>query len=81
MYRSRQSRSAIRPRFASHPRRLAVERFERRDMLHGGDDLSPSAMPDFELTDLNPTSPRFGEVVSPRDYLQKVSGWYFTHST
>lgn len=81
MRRSRQLRTAIRPIVAFHSRRLAVERFERRDMLHGGDVLSPSAMPDFELTDLNPTSPRFGEVVSPRDYLQEVSGWYFTHST
>ncbi len=81
MRRSRQLRPANRPRVAFHPRRLAVELFERRDLLHGGDILSPSAMPDFDLADLNPTSPRFGEVVSPRDYLQQVSGWYFTHST
>jgi hypothetical protein len=78
---SRQLRPANRPRVAIHTRRLAVERFERRDMLHGGDTLSPSAMPDFDLADLNPSSSRYGEVVSPRDYLQQVSGWYFTHST
>ena len=35
---------------------------------------------DFSLEDLNPTSPRYGEAVSPRDYLQKVSGWYFLHA-
>ena len=35
---------------------------------------------DFSLKDLNLTSPRFGEMVSPRDYLQKVSGWYFLHA-
>jgi hypothetical protein len=38
-------------------------------------------MPDFHLNDLNPASPRIGQSVSPRDYLQQVSGWYFTHST
>jgi len=36
---------------------------------------------DLAPTDVNPTSPRTGEPVSPRDYLQKVSGWYFGHAT
>jgi hypothetical protein len=36
--------------------------------------------PDFSLTDVAPESPRFGQQVSPRDYLGKVSGWYFGHS-
>ncbi len=36
---------------------------------------------DFVLEDLNPTSPRFGDALSPRDYLGEVSGWYFIHST
>lgn len=36
---------------------------------------------DFSLNDENPTSPSFGQAVSPRDHLQKVSGWYFTHAT
>lgn len=39
------------------------------------------ARPDFLLTDLNPASLRFDEPVSPRDYLGKVSGWYFGHSS
>lgn len=43
--------------------------------------LSAEPVIDFGLEDVNATSPRFGEVVSPRDYLQKVSGWYFGHST
>ena len=44
--------------------------------------LDPAAMaPDFALVDQNPNSPRVGEVVSPRDYLEQVSGWYFTHAT
>ena len=38
-------------------------------------------MTDFSLTDVNPTSPRSGEAVSPRDYLEKISGWYFGHAT
>jgi hypothetical protein len=40
-----------------------------------------AAMPDFQLTDLNPNSLTAGELVSPRDYLQTVSVWYFGHST
>ncbi len=38
-------------------------------------------VPDFALVDENAGSDRFEEAVSPRDYLEKVSGWYFTHAT
>ena len=38
-------------------------------------------LPDFSIADVNPTSPRFGDQVSPRDYLEAVSGWYFGHAT
>ncbi len=38
-------------------------------------------VPDFALPDVNPTSLTSGLEVSPRDYLQKVSGWYFGHAT
>ena len=38
-------------------------------------------MPDFTLLDVNPGSPRFGQAVSPRDYLGQVSAWYFGHAT
>ncbi len=38
-------------------------------------------VPDFHLADVNPGSARYGQDVSPRDYLGKVSGWYFGHST
>jgi hypothetical protein len=37
--------------------------------------------PDFSLLDVNPASPTSGQPVSPRDYLQRVSGWYFGHAT
>ena len=40
-----------------------------------------NALPDFSLIDVNDTSPTASERVSPRDYLEKVSGWYFTHAT
>lgn len=36
---------------------------------------------DFALTDLNPGSDRYGDTLSPRDYLTRVSGYYFIHST
>jgi len=38
-------------------------------------------VPDFALEDLNPGSVRYGQVVSPRDYLEQTSGWYFIHAT
>jgi len=36
---------------------------------------------DFSLMDVNPSSPRFNQAVSPKDYLKQVSGWYFGHAT
>ncbi len=44
-------------------------------------DLPDEAVPDFTLTDVNTHSATFNEGVSPRDYLEQVSGWYFGHST
>jgi hypothetical protein len=38
-------------------------------------------VPEFALLDLNPSSLTFEQPVSPRDHLEKVSGWYFTHAT
>ena len=45
----------------------------------GGGDTGegPEMVADFSLEDLNPESPRFGEMISPRDYIEEVSGWYF----
>ncbi|GAB4132068.1 MAG: hypothetical protein Kow001_24880 [Acidobacteriota bacterium] len=34
-------------------------------------------VPDFQLQDVNPGSPRHQQPVSPRDYLLQVSAWYF----
>lgn len=36
---------------------------------------------DFGLVDVNSTSSTYEQVVSPRDYLKQVSGWYFGHAT
>ena len=44
-------------------------------------EAGPNARPDFSLTDVNSSSLTAGEQVSPRDYLEQVSGWYFTHAT
>ena len=44
-------------------------------------EISGVALPDFSLTDVNANSPRNQQAVSPRDYLGKISAWYFGHST
>lgn len=36
---------------------------------------------DFSVLDVNPNSATFDQPVSPKDYLMKVSGWYFGHAT
>jgi len=38
-------------------------------------------VPDFSLTDTNPTSDRYDTQVSPRDLQEQISGWYFGHAT
>jgi hypothetical protein len=35
----------------------------------------------WALSDVNPTSPTFEQVVSPADLIGQVSVWYFGHST
>ena len=34
-------------------------------------------MPNFSIADVNPAATTFGQSVSPRDYLDKISAWYF----
>lgn len=41
----------------------------------------PDRVPDFSIVDVNPNSSAYGDSISPRDYLGKVSCWYFGHST
>jgi hypothetical protein len=49
----------------------------------GGNNDPPSgeAVPDFSLQDVNPTSSTYDQAVSPRDYLEQVSAWYFGSAT
>ena len=39
------------------------------------------AAPEFELVDVNLTSPRSGELISPRDYRHQVTAYYFGDPT
>ena len=36
-----------------------------------------SVVPDFQLLDVNPNSPRYKQTVSPRDYRLQISAYYF----
>ena len=36
---------------------------------------------DLALTDVNPTSPTYEQMLSLEDYEGSVSAWYFGHST
>lgn len=46
-----------------------------------GPTTNGEAVPDFALVDENATSATGGTAVSPRDHLQRVSAWYFSHAT
>jgi hypothetical protein len=66
-------------------RNLRLEPLEPRHLLHGAGETfgavlgegEAAPMPDFTLTDVNAGSPTANQGVSPRDYLEQVSGWYF----
>ena len=47
----------------------------------GSVEPGPNAVVDFSLPDTNPSSPTVGQTISPRDYLQQISGWYFIKAT
>jgi len=36
---------------------------------------------DFVFTDLNPTSSTHDQTISPRDYINSVTAWYFAGAT
>lgn len=50
-------------------------------LLSDGGQHQGGVVSDFALPDVNPASPSFQRNVSPRDYLGKVSAWYFGHSS
>jgi len=43
--------------------------------------LGANAVADFSLIDVNLASSTAGQNISPRDYLQQISGWYFIKAT
>lgn len=73
----------------SVPRRLLPALLVAAALLCGCSDDDPAGpgvppaglVPDFALKDVNPTSATYDADVSPRDYLQQVSAWYFGHAT
>ena len=51
------------------------------DFTVDGSTTAATAVPDFELPDVNPNSPSLDENISPRDLMGQVSGWYFIKAT
>jgi len=51
------------------------------DLLGGAEGEAGSVVADFSLTDVNPNSVTFNQTVSPREFLQSATAWYFGHST
>jgi len=47
----------------------------------GGPPPVEGVVADFQLTDVNPNSVTFDTQVSPRDYRERISAWYFGSST
>jgi hypothetical protein len=43
--------------------------------------VSPTAVSNFALPNINPESETFGNTYSPRDFIHSVSGWYFIKGT
>ncbi|HPM82701.1 MAG TPA: hypothetical protein PLF81_18485 [Candidatus Anammoximicrobium sp.] len=58
-------------------RGLRFEKLESRRLLDGAAAGEGDPRPDFLLEDANSASPTYQQPVSPRDYLEQVSGWYF----
>jgi hypothetical protein len=47
----------------------------------GSSGSSSEPVPDFLLADVNPNSATAGQMVSPRNYIGNVSGYYFGAAT
>jgi hypothetical protein len=86
----RYARTARRRRGVDRRRLAGFEPLESRRLLHAADlaagwlaegELAENPVADFALVDTNPTSGTYNQAVSPRDYLDQTSAWYFAHST
>ena len=51
------------------------------DQQPHGEGEAGAVVSDFSLTDVNPNSATFNQPISPRQFLQQASAWYFGHST
>ena len=60
-------------------RGLGFEKLEARQLLAGAAAGEDVPRPDFSLEDVNSASSTYQQPVSPRDYLEQVSGWYFAN--
>ena len=56
------------------------EGLEHRKMLAGDGVGAGEPVAEFSLQDVNPTSPTFGQGVSPSQF-SGTTAWYFIHST
>ena len=72
--------------------RLQFESLEMRRVMYGADFVElgegefgegepGSRVAEFSLTDVNPNSSTVNQTVSPSDFSQQASAWYFGHST
>ncbi|NLF68767.1 MAG: hypothetical protein GX575_06885 [Candidatus Anammoximicrobium sp.] len=73
----RQRRGSARPAL----RGLRFEQLEPRQLLAGVAAGEGTPRPDLSLLDVNSASSTYQQAVSPRDYLEQVSGWYFANGT
>ena len=84
-----QNRRRVRDRAGNRRRLTGLESLEPRWLMHGEDVLPGvglpegeigDVMPAFELRNVNPNSSTYNTDVSPRDYLQQVSAYYFGYA-
>ena len=47
----------------------------------GTNDPDPVMVSDFNLPDINAVSTSFGQTISPRDFIEQATGWYFIKAT
>ena len=74
------------PGFRRRPLARGFEQFEVRRLLHAGADAPEGegvgdTISEFQLMDVNPASATYNQLVSPSDFSQQTTLWYFGHST
>ena len=78
---------ARKPRLRRRLGALQFESLEVRLAMYGtafldlAEGEAGSIVEEFSLTDVNPASDTFNQLVSPSDTTQHASAWYFGHAT